>query len=150
LNGFPDLYVYGYDGKPDPAKRARKEGDLGLTADERSKRHKFYEDHKEEIIDLYEKLHHNAKATAKELTARWKVDAPITTIYGLLVTWKVLKAKKVKKVKKVKGARAKVITRSGVKGEVVNLKKVADGVEATIVFTAGADLHLGQIEVEFE
>lgn len=72
---------------------------MSLTADERTKRHQFYEDHKTDIIQLYEKIR-NAKKTAEILGERWKFEVPPTTIYGLLAKWKVPR-------KKGRGAKSK-------------------------------------------
>lgn len=101
-NTFQD-YVYGHmDG------HVRKEPDLRLSADERSKRHAFYEGHKAEVIETYRRLE-NVREAAEELSAKWKVEVPATTIYGLLRIWKIeRKPKRLRKSKKGRKGRARL------------------------------------------
>lgn len=113
----------------------RKEADLSLTADERQKRHEFYESHKLEIIATYEELSGNVKGVAEKLSKEWKVEVPTTTIYGLLRAWKVPRKARAKKSKK--GRTKKPTSTPGVtfQGEIVGLEKV-DGGFKMVVFVA--------------
>lgn len=92
-NYFDNVWepTFGHD-----AHDPRKEPELTLSADERSKRHDFYEKKKPEIIAVYNRLK-NTKATAEELTRKWGCDAPTTTIYGLLQKWGIVHKRAPKK-----------------------------------------------------
>ena len=81
--------TFGHDSHDPRRKEQELENKLKLSADERSKRHDFYEKKKPEIIAVYTRLK-NTKATAEELTRKWGCDAPTTTIYGLLQKWGVV------------------------------------------------------------
>lgn len=97
-NYFDNVWepVFGHD-----ARDPRKEPELTLSADERTKRHDFYEKKKPEIIATYNRLK-NTKATAEELTRKWGCDAPTTTIYGLLQKWGIVHKRTPKKARSEK------------------------------------------------
>jgi hypothetical protein len=127
----------------------RKEEDMGLTADERTKRHQFYEDHKTEIIALYEK-EKNAKKTAEILSERWKFEVPPTTIYGLLIKWKVPRKKGRGAKSKPKGRRQKPM-KEKVKAEKPRPREEAAGkaAEPTGVIYQGNLVALEKVENGF-
>jgi hypothetical protein len=162
---------YGYlDGNQRKGKkRVKREPGSSLTADERSKRHIFYEAHREEIVAVYTRLKGNVKATALELSKQWKVELPSTTLHGLLLRWEIPKEPEPKaKVKKVKGKKRKVktsqvltrnqlgrfvevekrIEKAGIVGDLTCLERTADGhIKATVLFGSDAELMLGLILV---
>jgi len=166
---------YGYmDDNQGRKKRMKREPGTSLTADERSKRHIFYEAHREEIIGVYKRLKGNVKATAQELSKQWKVELPSTTLHGLLQRWEVEKRspkpEPKAKVKKVKGKRkvktSQVLTRNkrglfvkagveverkieaGIVGDLTCLERTADGhIKATVLFGCDAKLMLGKVTV---
>jgi hypothetical protein len=167
---------YGYlDGQRKGKKRVKREPGSSLTADERTKRHIFYEAHREEIIEVYHKLKGNAKAAAQELSKKWQVEVPTTTMYGLLKQWKIkldplvpepeltkVKRKRKRKVKtsqvltrnqlgrfvKAKVEVEKRIEKAGIVGDLTCLERTADGhIKATVLFGCDAKLMLGQVTV---
>jgi hypothetical protein len=181
-NTFDEVAVaqYGYlDGQgPRKGKKRVKKREPGssLTADERTKRHIFYEAHREEIIEVYHKLKGNAKAAAQELSKKWQVEVPTTTMYGLLKQWKIkldplvpepepkakVKRKRKRKVKtsqvltrnqlgrfvKAKVEVEKRIEKAGIVGDLTCLERTADGhIKATVLFGSDAELMLGLILV---
>lgn len=151
-NIYPE-YVYGH-----LVGRERKEHELRLSADERSKRHAFYEQHKEEVIEAFKK-HESARETAEELSEKWKVEVPTTTIYGLLRKWGIeRKARASKKDRKRKKGKEKIRTLALVPpaeppgapatrftGQVTAIEMNGKGLRVTLTMLEKSFNHIGSL-----